>query len=62
MNGATLISRFVLVVFQQGCIIEKLEIIGKQGREIEGRLKGYLDENARGLWTLDTVWVWYFLL
>jgi hypothetical protein len=49
MNGATLISRFVLVVFQQGCIIEKLEIIGKQGREIEGRLKGYLGENARGL-------------
>jgi hypothetical protein len=25
-------------------------------------LKGYLGENARGLWTLDTVWVWYFLL
>jgi hypothetical protein len=46
MNGATLIPRFVLVVFQQGCIIEKLEIIGKQGREIEGRLKGYLGENA----------------
>jgi len=62
MNGATLISRFVLVVFQQGCIIEKLEIIGKQGREIEGRLKGYLGENARGWWTLDTVRVWYFLL
>jgi hypothetical protein len=46
MNGAPLIPRFVLVVFQQGCIIEKLEIIGKQGREIEGRLKGYLGENA----------------
>ena len=41
-----MIPGFVLVVFKQGYIMEKLEIERKREGEIEGRLKGYLGENA----------------